>query len=72
MLYLFRNAACSPLAASMISDLFPPKQRALAMAIFVWGIYIGYGFSYAIGNYVTEANILGYVSPNYFQQPFLC
>jgi len=57
-----REAGCSPLASGIIADTFPASQRGLAMSIFNWGIYIGYGFSYAVGNYVTSADILGQVS----------
>ena len=45
----------------MISDMFPPQLRGLAMSIFTWGIYFGYGISYAIGNYVSAADIMGQV-----------
>ncbi|CAG7823077.1 unnamed protein product [Allacma fusca] len=57
MLLAAGESGCSPLAAGMISDTFPLKQRAFAMSLFNWGIYIGYGLSYAIGTYVTEADI---------------
>lgn len=36
--------------------------RALALGIFNWGIYLGYGLSYAVGNFVTEADFGGLVS----------
>lgn len=38
--------------------MFPKSRRGLAMSLFNWGIYIGYGLSYTVGNYVTDANIL--------------
>jgi len=31
------------------------------MSLFNWGIYIGYGFSFAIGTYVTDANLFDQV-----------
>ncbi|KAB7498427.1 hypothetical protein Anas_04225 [Armadillidium nasatum] len=34
------------------------EQQGLALGIFNWGIYFGYGMSYAVGNFVTQANIL--------------
>jgi len=56
------EAACNPIAAGMISDVFDINQRGLAMSLFTWGIYIGFGLSYAVGNYVTDANIFDQVS----------
>lgn len=56
-LNIFRDAATPPLAAAMISDVFPPSKRALAMAVFSWGIYYGFGGSFAIGTYVQDKNI---------------
>jgi len=48
-----REAACTPLASSIIADYFVTQQRALALGFYNWGIYIGYSMSYAVGNYVT-------------------
>ena len=48
-----REAACTPLASSIIADYFITHQRALALGFFNWGIYIGYSMSYAVGNFVT-------------------
>lgn len=55
-----REAGCSPLSVSLISDLFSEGRRGLATGIFHWGIYVGYGASYAMGVYTTQADILGY------------
>lgn len=49
----------SPVCSSMISDMFPESQRALALGIFNWGIYFGYGLSYAVGNFITAADFNG-------------
>nr|XP_027236529.1 protein spinster homolog 1-like [Penaeus vannamei] len=49
----------SPACSSMISDMFPEAKRALALGIFNWGIYFGYGLSYAVGNFITAADIAG-------------
>ncbi|XP_042883762.1 protein spinster homolog 1-like [Penaeus japonicus] len=49
----------SPACSSMISDMFPESKRALALGIFNWGIYFGYGLSYAVGNFITAADIAG-------------
>ncbi|CAL8071526.1 unnamed protein product [Orchesella dallaii] len=51
------EAACSPLAAGIIGDVFPQDKRALAMGFFNWGIYIGYGTSFAVGTYITDRTI---------------
>ncbi|KAL7633895.1 UNVERIFIED_CONTAM: hypothetical protein RMT77_015856 [Armadillidium vulgare] len=48
----------SPACSSIISDMFQPERQGLALGIFNWGIYFGYGMSYAVGNFVTQANIL--------------
>ncbi|XP_068243293.1 hexuronate transporter [Palaemon carinicauda] len=53
------ESAFSPVCSSMISDMFPVSQRAMAIGIFNWGIYFGYGLSYAVGNFITQANISG-------------
>lgn len=53
------ESACTPLTASIVADTFSNKNRGFAMGYFNWGIYFGYGLAFAIGNYVTEADILG-------------
>ncbi|KAA0202083.1 hypothetical protein HAZT_HAZT011263, partial [Hyalella azteca] len=53
------ESSFAPSASSIISDLFTESVRGLALGIFNWGIYLGYGLSYIIGNYVTAADILG-------------
>ncbi|XP_067867937.1 protein spinster homolog 1-like [Heterodontus francisci] len=53
------EAGCTPFAVSLIMDYFPKVSRGLAMGFYNWGIYAGYSLSYAVGNYVTRANILG-------------
>ena len=50
-----------PLTASVVGDLFEQRSRGLAMSVFHWGIYFGYGLAFVVGNYVPEANILGQV-----------
>ena len=60
------EAGCTPLTASIIADRFGKRSRALAMSIFNWGIYIGYGLAFTVGNYVTAADILGQVSSKVF------
>ena len=43
------EASASPTAYSLISDYFPKKQRATALAIYSSGLYIGGGVSLLIG-----------------------
>lgn len=53
------ESSFAPAASSIISDMFTQSIRAFALGVFNWGIYLGYGLSYIIGNYVTKADILG-------------
>ncbi|XP_067826116.1 protein spinster homolog 1-like isoform X2 [Heptranchias perlo] len=53
------EAGCTPFAVSLIVDYFPKAVRGSAVGFYNWGIYAGYSMSYAVGNYVTRANILG-------------
>lgn len=46
------EAALSPPAYSMLSDLFPARRLPLAMAIYSMGIPIGSGMAYMVGGWV--------------------
>ena len=46
----------------MLIILFLQTIRAFALGVFNWGIYVGYGMAYLVGNYVTAADIGGLVS----------
>jgi predicted MFS family arabinose efflux permease len=48
------EAGCSPPAHSIISDLYPPKERATAMGIFTLGISIGIMIAYLAGGWVAQ------------------
>ena len=48
------EAGGSPPAHSMISDYFPPQLRALAMAIFSSGIFIGVMLGFLVGGYLND------------------
>lgn len=48
------EAGCSPPAHSMISDIFPPKSRATAMAIYSVGPNIGIMFGFLLGGSLNE------------------
>lgn len=49
------EATASPTAYSLISDYFPKKQRATALAIYSSGLYLGGGVSLFIGAMVVQA-----------------
>lgn len=59
--FLCRQAGCTPFAASLLGDYFTEGLRATSLGIYNWGIYVGYSLSYALGNFITKANILGQV-----------
>ena len=48
-----------PIGGSLLAELFDPSTRGVANGIFSWGVYIGYGLTFVIGNYVPDADILG-------------
>jgi predicted MFS family arabinose efflux permease len=48
------EAAGTPPSHSMISDYFPPRRRATAMAVYGLGIYAGTGFGFAGGGLLLE------------------
>ena len=49
------EATASPTAYSLISDYFPKRQRATAIAIYSSGLYIGGGISLLIGAAIVES-----------------
>ena len=48
------EATASPTAYSLISDYFPKRQRATALAIYSSGLYLGGGVSLFIGALIVE------------------
>jgi MFS family permease len=48
------EATASPSAYSLISDWFPKKQRATALAVYSSGLYLGGGLSLLIGGTIVE------------------
>ena len=67
ILYLYyREAGCTPFAAVIIGEMFAPELRGSAMGIYNFGIYFGYSLSYAFGNFLYNANIMGEVSNCWF------
>ncbi|WP_439567260.1 spinster family MFS transporter [Sphingopyxis sp.] len=49
------EATASPTAYSLISDYFPKRQRATALAVYSSGLYLGGGISLYIGALIVEA-----------------
>jgi len=49
------EAGGSPPSHSMISDYYPPEQRATALAFYSSGIYIGILLGFAFGGYIADA-----------------
>jgi MFS family permease len=49
------EATASPSAYSLLSDYFPKRQRATALAIYSSGLYLGGGLSLGIGGLVVGA-----------------
>ena len=48
------EAGGSPPAHSLIADYFPPRQRATALAIYAWGVYIGAALAFLAGGYLIQ------------------
>ena len=51
------EASCAPAANSLLGDLFPPRQRARAMAIFMLGLPLGLGASLlvrSVSSHITD------------------
>ena len=48
------EATASPSAYSLISDWFPKKRRALALALYSSGLYLGGGLSLGIGGLIVQ------------------
>jgi predicted MFS family arabinose efflux permease len=49
------EAVCAPAATSLIADLYPSAQRGRANAVFMLGLPLGIGLSYAVGGAVAQA-----------------
>ena len=48
------EATAGPAAYSLLSDWFPKRQRATALAVYSAGIYVGGGFSLFVGGKIAE------------------
>jgi predicted MFS family arabinose efflux permease len=48
------EATCAPAATSLIGDLVPADRRSRALAIFMLGLPLGLGLSYAVSGWVAQ------------------
>ena len=48
------EASCAPAANSLVGDLFPPRQRGRALAIFMLGLPIGIFLSNTVSGWLTQ------------------
>jgi len=48
------EATCAPAATSLIGDLVPADKRSRALAIFMLGLPLGLGLSYAVSGWVAQ------------------
>lgn len=59
-LFIFRigvgigEASCAPAANSLLGDLFPSHQRARAISVFMLGLPLGLGASYAVSGLIMQ------------------
>ncbi|MEP7345245.1 MAG: MFS transporter [Gemmatimonadaceae bacterium] len=49
------EASAAPTANSLIGDLFPARQRARAISIFMLGLPLGFGASYLVSGLIAKA-----------------
>ena len=48
------EATCSPASTSLLGDLFPPTQRARAIAIWMLGLPLGLGLANGAGGWILQ------------------
>src|SRR5439155_23511136 len=48
------EATCSPASTSLIGDLFPARQRARAIAIWMLGLPLGLGLANGAGGWILQ------------------
>jgi len=57
------EASASPAAYSMLSDYYPPKRRATAIAAYAGGVYIGAGIGIFLGGLILDTWSANYPNP---------
>ena len=58
------EASASPAAFSMLSDYFAPRVRAIVLALYSGGLYIGAGIGLFLGGAITDAWTEAYPDPS--------
>ncbi len=48
------EASCAPTASSLLGDLFPSRQRARAVAVFMFGLPLGLGGGFLLGGLLAQ------------------
>lgn len=56
------EASASPAAYSLLADYFPARRRAIALALYSSGLYVGAGLSLPVGGWVAHAWSNAYAS----------
>jgi MFS family permease len=51
------EASCAPAANSLVGDLFPPRQRARALSIFMLGLPLGIFFSNLLSGSIAQSSL---------------
>lgn len=49
------EASCAPAATSLIGDLFPKEHRGKALSVFMLGLPVGIGLSFAVSGSIAQA-----------------
>lgn len=49
------EAVCAPASTSLLADLFPSERRGRAVSVFMLGLPVGLGLSYAVSGAVAQA-----------------
>src|SRR5581483_2374541 len=48
------EASCAPASNSLLGDLYTPRERARATALFMLGLPVGLGLGYILGGYMAQ------------------
>src|SRR5262249_12566406 len=72
------ESSATPAAYSMLSDSFPPQQRAFACSLYAAGVYLGQGIGYYLGGWILDSWAVlfpsghGWLELRAWQAAFLC
>ena len=56
------ESVCRPMSSALIADMFTPSARGVANGVFSWGVYLGYGLAFVLGNIVNTRLIWEFTS----------